>query len=252
MHQISYQQIQTLGDIYTETAHYTHMHDPAMPDRYDSNYLAFKQIPTLSAFKEAEAYLRAFHLQRGQQHVKFLFPENKKPSNDVLALLEENGYATGYTELYKVEPKQFNAGKQKEGIEIVPVTSDTLAMFLKLQFDHDMQYGTAFAEQKQTLLRQQTESIKQVQLLALYENTPAGSMEVILEKETAEIDNLFVKATYRKKGIGTALQQYIMDHYPYKTVILIADGEDTPRNMYQKQGYQYQGYRYETQKLYQV
>lgn len=42
-----------------------------------------------------------------------------------------------------------------------------------------------------------------------------------------------------------------MESFPEKTVILVADGEDTPREMYKKQNYQYHGFRYETQKVYQ-
>jgi hypothetical protein len=34
-------------------------------------------------------------------------------------------------------------------------------------------------------------------------------------------------------------------------VILVADGEDTPRLMYQKQNYHCLGFRYEVQKVYE-
>ncbi|WP_396953955.1 DUF5613 domain-containing protein [Neobacillus niacini] len=33
-------------------------------------------ICSLYAFKEAENYLRDYHLKRGQKHVKFSFPDN--------------------------------------------------------------------------------------------------------------------------------------------------------------------------------
>ena len=44
------------------------------------------------------------------------------------------------------------------------------------------------------------------------------------------------------------MQRKIMDLFPNKTIILLADGEDTPREMYQRQNYQQQGFQYEALK----
>ncbi|WP_052044358.1 GNAT family N-acetyltransferase [Alkalihalobacillus alcalophilus] len=63
-----------------------------------------------------------------------------------------------------------------------------------------------------------------------------------------EIDNLHVDDNYQKRGIGRQLQKAVMNEFPDKTVILIADGDDTPREMYQKQGYQYLSFMYEVLK----
>ncbi len=65
-----------------------------------------------------------------------------------------------------------------------------------------------------------------------------------------EIDNLFVDVSFRNKGIGSRLQKYAMEVFPNKTVILVADGEDTPKDMYRKQNYEYCGFSYEAVKVY--
>ncbi|WP_040373640.1 GNAT family N-acetyltransferase, partial [Peribacillus psychrosaccharolyticus] len=67
----------------------------------------------------------------------------------------------------------------------------------------------------------------------------------------AEIDGLTVDENFRNKGIGSKLQEFVMETFPEKLVILIADGEDTAREMYKKQNYQYHGFKYEAQKIYQ-
>nr|WP_262481838.1 GNAT family N-acetyltransferase [Bacillus sp. CH30_1T] len=90
-----------------------------------------------------------------------------------------------------------------------------------------------------------------MQLLAFYMGTPAGSVDVIVEDETAEIDGLVVHESFQKKGIASRLQQFVMRQFADKTVILVADGEDTPRLMYQKQNYRCLGFRYEVQKVYE-
>lgn len=41
-----------------------------------------------------------------------------------------------------------------------------------------------------------------------------------------------------------------MDSFPKRVVVLVADGEDTPKEMYKKQNYQYYGLKYEAQKIY--
>ena len=88
-----------------------------------------------------------------------------------------------------------------------------------------------------------------MQIMAYYQGLPAGAVDVIIAEETAEIDGLSVKEAFQKKGIGSRLQRFVMDTFADKTIILVADGEDTPREMYQKQNYQYLGFQYEIQKV---
>ena len=74
---------------------------------------------------------------------------------------------------------------------------------------------------------------------------------MILSENTVELDNLIVLHPYRNKGVASRLQQYVMSQFADKIVILAADGDDTAREMYQKQNYQYLGYRYEVLKVYE-
>ncbi|UPG63753.1 GNAT family N-acetyltransferase [Metabacillus endolithicus] len=86
--------------------------------------------------------------------------------------------------------------------------------------------------------------------MAYYKGNPAGYVDIIISSKTAEIDNLAVDEEFRNKGIGSRLQKFAMETFPEKTVILIADGEDTPKEMYKKQNYQYCGFKYGVQKVY--
>ena len=70
----------------------------------------------------------------------------------------------------------------------------------------------------------------------------------MLTNDTVEIDELSISESYQKKGVGSHLQRFAMDQYPHKMIILVADGEDTPREMYQKQQYHYFGFQYEVLK----
>lgn len=136
-------------------------------------------------------------------------------------------------------------------IDIQVVTEKNLEILLNLQYQHDLNYGNGFAEQKANLIKRQFEDQNIQQILAFYKGSLAGYVDVIISSETAEIDGLTVDGIFRNKGIGSSLQKFVMESFPEKIVILVADGEDTPREMYKKQNYQYFGFKYEVQKVYQ-
>ncbi|MGA5689718.1 GNAT family N-acetyltransferase [Cytobacillus pseudoceanisediminis] len=74
---------------------------------------------------------------------------------------------------------------------------------------------------------------------------------MIIKEYTAEIDGLMVHEDFQKKGIGRRLQKSVMDQFKDKTIILVADGEDTPKEMYRRQNYQYLGKQYNLLKIYE-
>jgi GNAT superfamily N-acetyltransferase len=251
MKRITFEDIYTLGIIVSENTQYRHYHYPEMLTMYDSNFIEFKTLPTLSQFKEAENYLREYHLKKGQKHVKFSFPDNIKPTGELLAYLTEMGYDIGYLELYAIQPEHFPAVIDNPEIDIQVVTKENVEALLDLQYQHDLNYGIEFAKQKVDLIKRQLEEENILKVLAFYKGAPAGYVNVIISSETAEIDNLTVDESFRNKGIGSRLQKFVMELFPEKTVILVADGEDTPREMYRKQNYQYHGFKYEALKVYQ-
>jgi len=251
MKQITFEHINKLGIIVAENDRYRHYHYPKMLTRYDSNFIEFKSLPSLTEFKDAEAYLREYHLKNGQKHVKFYFPANIKPAGELVGYLTDMGYEVGFLELYAIQPKHFPPVKNNPDIDIQVVTDKSLEALLTLQYNHDVNYGSEFAGQKADLIKRQFEDQNIQQLLAFYKETPAGYVDVIISSETVEIDNLTVDERYQNKGIGSRLQKYVMESFPEKTDILVADGEDTPREMYKKQNYQYHGFKYETQKVYE-
>ncbi|GAB4075053.1 GNAT family N-acetyltransferase [Barrientosiimonas marina] len=251
MQQITFENIYTLGNIATENALYRHFHYPDMLISYDSNFIEFKVLPSLTEFKRVEIYLREYHFKRGQRHLKFYFPVNIKPSEELNIYLTDMGYEIGFQELYAIQPKQFPSVENNPDIDIEKVTNKNLAVNLDLQYRNDLEFGREFADQKANLIKRQFEGQDIQQVLAFYKESPAGYVDVIISDETVEIDNLTVDESFRNKGIGSRLQKFVMDSFPERIVILVADGEDTPKEMYKKQNYKYQGFKYEAQKIYQ-
>lgn len=250
MRHITFENIYVVGNVVFENVQYKHIHYPEMLLRYDSNFIEFKRSPSLSEFKGAGIYLRNYHLKKGQKHVKFYFPPNQKLAEELVAYMNEAGYTIGFLELYAIQPKQFPLVKDNPDIEVHVVMDQNLETFLELQYKHDLELGSEFANQKRELAKRNYQDKNIQQLLAYYKGVPAGSVDVIITKDTAEIDGLVVDDNFQKKGIGSRLQKFVMEKFLDKTIILVADGEDTPREMYRKQNYQYLGFKYHAHKVY--
>lgn len=248
MKQITFENIFTLGNVVEDNKQYRHFHYPEMLVRHDSNFIEFKSLPSLVEFKKIEAYLRDFHLERNQQHLKFYFPENVKLSEELTTYLTKTGYDIGFLELYAIQPSQFPSVKNNSDIEVQFVTESTLETLIELKYKNDLEYGIEFAKQKTNLIKRQFDEQNIRQVIAFYKGVPVGHVDVIVSLETVEIDELMVDEAFQKKGIGSRLQKFVMDTFPEKTVILVADGEDTPKEMYKKQNYEYLGFQYEVQK----
>ncbi|UJL46073.1 GNAT family N-acetyltransferase [Virgibacillus sp. NKC19-16] len=249
MKQVTFDDIYILGCIVAENDLYRHYHYPEMLIRYDSNFIEFKKQPSLTELKEAENYLREFHLRQGQKHVKFCFPENVQLERELVDYLNGSGYENGFLELYAIQPDQFPEVEDQPDIDIQIVTDKNFETYLDLQYKQDLEFGSKFARAKIDLAKRQFTESSIIKIIAFYKGNPAGYVDVITTDKTAEIDNLTVEESFQKKGIGSRLQKFVMDNYPDKAVILVADGEDTVREMYMKQNYQYVGFQYEVQKI---
>ncbi|GGJ93694.1 hypothetical protein GCM10007063_15290 [Lentibacillus kapialis] len=57
MEKPTFEDIETIGYIVEENAQYRHYHYPEMLIRYDSNFIEFKQMPSLEEFRYTEDFL---------------------------------------------------------------------------------------------------------------------------------------------------------------------------------------------------
>jgi GNAT superfamily N-acetyltransferase len=247
---ISFENIDIIGNVINENELYKHYHYPEMLSRYSSNFIEFKIMPTLNELLEAERFMRDFHLKNGQYHVEFVFPQDKEIAVELIEYLNNQDYSIEKNELYVINPSEFPEVKVDKDICVEKVDSVRLMEYLRIQYEQDLQFGENFAKEKQSLMKRNYNNENVIQIIAYYKGSPAGAVDIILTEGLAEIDNLFVLDSLQRKGIGSRLQKFVMDSYKDRKVILIADGDDTPREMYQRQNYQYLGFQYEVLKVY--
>lgn len=245
MAKLSFRDIFYQGKIVWENDLFLHYHTAEMLLLYNGNFLQFKRIPTLIECQRAIEYLMDFHRKKGQDHVKLLFPENELIVDEIKSFLIEEGFQITFMEMYAIDPALFPKISKNSSIIVEKTTLENWETFLHLKFEMDSDISVRFAEQKRVLHEQNFQDDRFMQFIAFFDGIPAGGVDVIISEETAEIDNLVVLDHFQKRGIGSHLQKAVMDEFPDKTVILLAEGEDTPREMYQKQNYQHVGTKYE-------
>ncbi|WP_010529634.1 GNAT family N-acetyltransferase [Lentibacillus jeotgali] len=245
----TFRDIEIIGGVIAENEQYRHYHYPEMLIRYDSNFIDFKLMPSLAEFQQTEIFLKEFHQKYNQTHLKFEFPENEKTGPGLQKYFEDNGYDIGFMELYAIQPNDFPFQQVNTEIRVEEVTEHNYNDFISLQYETDRQNGESFANEKVKLSQKQFADKNNMKVIAYYQGEPAGTMNVILSDEFVEIDDLAVQEELQRKGIGGSLQRFVMDRFYDRTVILVADGQDTAREMYQRQNYQYLGFKYEVQRI---
>jgi GNAT superfamily N-acetyltransferase len=249
MKKITFLNLYRAGKVVFENELLIHFHAPGAKLLYDYNHIQFKRMPSVPEFILAEKYLKEFHFRHRQNHLKFCFPENAPLPSGMIEYLNSSGYGNCLMELYGINPGQFPKTDVVPEISIQAVSEEQLKTYLDFEYEQDIQFGTGFAEEKQGHYKRSFQDNSNLHLLAYYQGIPAGSVVVIISEDTAELDNLIVLESLRNKGIGSRLQQYAMEHFADKIIILAADGYDSAREMYQKQRYQLLGYRYEVLKI---
>nr|WP_295969811.1 GNAT family N-acetyltransferase [uncultured Bacillus sp.] len=250
MNDITFKQLYRPGKVVMENERFIHYHTRDMLLLYDCNYIQFKQMPSVQEFIVTEDYLRTFHFQFKQKHVKFCFPDNEPLTSELVGYLSQADYGNCLLELYGIEPRHFPVIAEAPEITIQSVTMQYFESYLTFQYRLDVMYGAAYAEQKQQQYKRNFRSGHVLQLSAYYKGILAGSVDVILSDNMAELDSLIVLPMFRQKGIATRLQQYVMKKNTDKIIILAADGYDTAKEMYQKLHYHYLGFRYEVLKIF--
>lgn len=166
------------------------------------------------------AYLRAEQQQNGQGFIKFVWPEDHEIPQAIISYLGSHDFSLEVLECYAIKPGRFTptSKKEKQAISIDWARNTNRNGYL-VDFNP---------------------------IIAMVEGQVAGSIDLYITGETIEIDSLYVLPSFRRKGVGTALEEFVMDHADGRSILLVAD---TAREMYNRQNYAYVSFRYKLLKL---
>ncbi len=236
----SFQHIQHFSKIVEKNELFTQYSNESFGFYYEANYIQLYFNPTLAEFHLLEKIQADYQISLNQHHLNFHWPKDTGLYLEVLDYLSQKGYEIGKLELFHLAPKHFNKTRSNPTVHIQSVTDNTLAAFLALNFDEDRNISPSFAEAKQNLYRYQYEHSNVSFLLATIKQEPIGSLLLIESADYLEVDNVLTAAFWRKKGVASELLDYVRKQASMlgKEVILLADTEASPREMYLTQGFQ--------------
>ena len=248
--QPEFKNIENYSEAVEENDLFTQYTNIETPNRYDSNYVSLKFSPTLQEFKLLEKMHLEYQEALQQKHLKFVWPENTGLHPDLLDYLDQKEYKIGMQNLYWIIPEQFNVKEINNELSIQIVTDQNFEDFLKINLEEDYKHGSEFFEHKKRIYPYQFKQEHTYFILAYLNNLPVGSLILIDSNDYLEVDNVLTHYEFRGNKVATTMLDYAINERANKDqkVILVADAEDTPKEMYENLGFQYISYQISAQK----
>ncbi|WP_414047705.1 GNAT family N-acetyltransferase [Macrococcus equi] len=243
---ISFKDTKVDADLFSENERYIHYHTPSQLIKYYANYYEYKQMPDIATFLKDYETQKTFHEKHGQKHALFIFPENQTLDSKLIEQASLLGFTLEKMELYLLSEQPKTRDSEIEVQQVIN-DDDVFIDFLEVCREGELEYGEAFADLKEETHKRDLSDDTVLQFVGYQHGFPAGKVEAIESERLIEIDDFYVLDAMRKQGVGTTLQQAVWRYAKQrgKQVILIADGNDSPREMYQRQGYVLVSERYE-------
>ena len=190
--------------------------DAALPDKYDHNCFEYTGQPTREEFESAVAYQRSI----GASFIKLEGDE---------ILNESFGLDAGVTLTMALQPGAVEWKLNDEVIFRIPELSELEAIEIK-------HYGPVYGEDfsKRNIRR----LYEKLDYHGVYlGNKLVGACYSFSADGITCMDGLIVDEECRNKYIATSLIQHVREIQPDNTLILHADENDTPKDMYLKMGF---------------
>lgn len=232
------------GKIYSDDQIKTIYLTPEEPLVYDANKWVYKEMPTIDVWKQHMEMQQVLHRKQYSDHLAFTFPENTPLSQPWLDEIKSYGFELGCMELYAIEAKNIHR-TQNHYIDVKFVTDQTLEDYITIYRQFSEPFGLKYTEESIRVIRNQFRSESKSRIIAYDNHTPVGILDLIITEKIVEIDGFGVLEDYQRRGIGKTMQSFVADVSDDKVIILIADGEDSAKHMYIKQGYTFISYCYQ-------
>jgi len=191
--------------------------DNILKGKYDHNYFEYNNDFTKDEFNKAINYQK----DRNDDFIKF-FGRTK--------LKNTFGMEEGITLTMELENKDTSSWKQNNEIEFRKPNIDEV-IYIDLKHYKDI-FGEEF-----TINNVKRLCSKQEYLGAYINNKLVGIAMPYINNEYVVIDKVLVDEDYRNKYICTSMFKYIVNENKDKKIILHADEDDTPKNLYSKLGF---------------
>ncbi|MGH2067190.1 GNAT family N-acetyltransferase, partial [Aerococcus sp. L_4] len=240
----------TLADTYDETELYYFIGNRKVPSMYSNNKIVLDFVPTAEELDILEDNFLDYAYDLNLAYYSFVLPMNQPLAPDLFASIGEVGYEISLTKLMVLDPADFKATTKAKDTygdrlvlkEVDPSIEQDYIDFNQV-FDKAIDDSGQFAEQKLNYYPWFLAENNTTALAVYMDDKLVAITDIIRLAHAYEIDNFQVLDDYQRQGIGSLIQQWVCDKAlaEGKMIILSADADDTPYDMYVKQGYQDQG-----------
>lgn len=240
----------TLADTYDETELYYFIGNRKVPSMYSNNKIVLDFVPTAEELDILEDNFLDYAYDLNLAYYSFVLPMNQPLAPDLFASIGEVGYEISLTKLMVLDPADFKATTKAKDTygdrlvlkEVDPSIEQDYFNFNQV-FDKAIDDSGQFAAQKLNYYPWFLAENNTTALAVYIDDKLVAITDIIRLAHAYEIDNFQVLDDYQRQGIGSLIQQWVCDKAlaEGKMVILSADADDTPYDMYVKQGYQDQG-----------
>ena len=233
---MNYKELLEAGEpVYRENTRFKHFKNPVTSERYFSNYLSYKLMPSLSELREDLTYLAQEQKAYPTSYAFLFFAEKGEWSQEIRDFLEREGFETAKHLIFTNSVDQIQLRCSDLGdIRILELDDSYLDAYLAYKYQAYLEYGQAYANQMRADNEANLLSNGSKIFLALDGERIIGDVTAWFFGDYVEVDDFSVQEAYRGRGIGSALQRAALAGQ--KKVILIAEEEN--RAMYQHQGYE--------------
>lgn len=240
----------TLADTYDETELYYFIGNRKVPSMYSNNKIVLDFVPTAEELDILEDNFLDYAYDLNLAYYSFVLPMNQPLAPDLFASIGEVGYEISLTKLMVLDPSDFKATTKAKDTygdrlvlkEVDPSIEQDYFNFNQV-FDKAIDDSGQFATQKLNYYPWFLAENNTTALAVYIDDKLVAITDIIRLAHAYEIDNFQVLDDYQRQGIGSLIQQWVCNKAlaEGKMVILSADADDTPYDMYVKQGYQDQG-----------
>lgn len=214
--------------------------DSQLPDMYDHNFTYIKKALSVDALQQVI-----------QEEIELSLHENKDfckitmdyiPDEKCLDSLNRK-IETGHDGRYVYIPMKSPVWNTVDGSQMLKVAdSSMIEDLVSMDLIHDC--GTCGEDFCNRRARRRGEVyLSEIPLdsyICYYNGIPVGSCDLFLYNDTAKIEDFAVLPEYQRRGFGTTILKYLIDIAlikGVKTIYLITDEDDTPKEMYQRLGF---------------
>ena len=146
---MDYKELLESGEpIFRENTRFKHFKNPVTSERYFSNYLSYKRMPSLSELEADLAYLAQEQAGYVSNYAFLFFAENQEISAELADYLKKQGFGFSRHLIFTSPVEDLRLKDHNLGdIRIVELDEAYLEDYLQVQYQDHLQYGQVYAEQ---------------------------------------------------------------------------------------------------------